>query len=371
MGESDQGERRDERVTALLAISGLGGKGPACFLVEAGGARLLLDLGYGPQPGVWPDVTSVGRVDALLLSHSHRDHAGALDLRERVGQPPVYATNIVQRLLGRSIACDGLPLHGSTRICGIQVTTGRNGHAPGGVWLHLDIAGGLLYMGDCSIESALYAFDEPPAADTIIVDASYGAYDEPLSVCTARFHRVFDAGPALLPVPAAGRGPEIALHLVRSGRALPHIDDALRAYVAMLLHDDRASVRSDAMSELARICREAPPIDSPRGVMLACVADATSGRAADLVARWEHAEQPAIVFSGYIPAGTPAERLTRSERASYIRWNVHPTLSDNARLVRNTRARTVLPAFGDGRHLPAWQAAFAPARVVIEGAVTL
>ena len=43
-------------------------------------------------------------------------------------------------------------------------TNGSNGHAPGGVWLHLGIGGGLLYMGDCSVESSLYAFDPPPPA---------------------------------------------------------------------------------------------------------------------------------------------------------------------------------------------------------------
>jgi hypothetical protein len=31
----------------------------------------------------------------------------------------------------------------------------------------------------------------------------------------------------------------------------------------------------------------------------------------------------------------------------------------------------VLPAFGDRRHLDAWRAAFAPARVVTEGTVHL
>lgn len=159
----------------LTPISGCGAKAPACFLVDTGSARLLLDLGYGAQPGVWPDVSRVGRVDALLLSHGHRDHAGALKLLPRVGSPRVYATNIVRRTL------------------------------------------------------------------------------------------------------------------------------------------------------------------------------------------------PQDIESGSLPPGTPAERLTRSRRASYMRWNVHPRLSDNARLVRETGARTVLPAFGDARHLAAWQSAFAPARIVLEG----
>lgn len=355
----------------LTPVSGLGAKGPACFLVETGDARLLLDLGYGPQPGLWPDVSRVGAVDALLLSHSHRDHAGGLKLLGTVGNPRVHASDIVRRLLSDGVRTLGLALNDRTEVCGIRVTTGRNGHAPGGVWLHLDVGGGLLYMGDCSVESMLYAYDPPPSADTVILDASYGAYDSALADGLPAFDRAFDAGPVLLPVPAAGRGPEIALHVMRSGRALPHIDDALRATMSNLADEALACIRPDALADLIRLANEAPPIEDAHGIMLAAVADATSGAAAKLVTQWEKAQTPAIIFTGYLPAGTPAERLTQSGRAAYLRWNVHPLLSDNAKLVRETNAKTVLPAFGEARHLPAWESAFAPARVSLQGAVEL
>ncbi len=355
----------------LIPVSGLGAKGPACFLVETGSARLLLDLGYGPQPGLWPDVSRVGPVDALLLTHSHRDHAGGLKLLANVGNPRVHASDIARRLLPDGIRTLGLPLNDRAEVCATRITTGRNGHAPGGIWLHLEVGGGLLYMGDCSVESALYAFDEPPSADTIILDASYGDYDSALAECLPAFDRIFDAGPVLLPVPAAGRGPEIALHILRSGRGLPHIDEALRAAISYLAEAARPCIRPDVLADLARLADEAPPIEGVQGIMLAAVADATSGTAAKLVGEWESAQEPAIVFTGYLPPGTPAERLTQSGRASYLRWNVHPRLSDNAQLVRATRAKTVLTAFGDPRHLPAWQSAFAPARVVLEAPVAL
>ena len=197
----------------LIPISGCGGKAPACFLVETNGARLLLDLGYGPQPGVWPDVTPRRPCRcALLLSHSHPDHAGALKLLPDVGNPRVYATDIVRRLLPAGVETLSLPLHGTSEVCGVRVTTGRSGHAPGGIWIHLDVGDGLLYMGDCSVESMVYAYDTPPQASTLILDASYGAYDAPLGDCVPAFDRLAAEGPVLLPVPGAGRGPEIALH---------------------------------------------------------------------------------------------------------------------------------------------------------------
>lgn len=355
----------------LTALSGLGAKGPACFLVETGSARLMLDLGYGPQPGLWPDVSGAGAVDALLVSHSHRDHAGGFRLLAEVGNPRVHATEIVLRQMKDAGEAQALPLCGSTEVCGTRVTTGRNGHAPGGVWLHLDAGDGLLYMGDASVESALYAYDEPPPAGTVIIDASYGTYDASLAEGLPAFDRAFDAGPVLLPVPAAGRGPEIALHVLRTRRALPHVDEALRASMSNLAAGARACIRPDALAELARLAAEAPAIEGARGVMLAAAADGTSGTAASLLEAWRDAREPAIVFTGYLPPGTPAERLTRSGRATYLRWNVHPRLSDNVRLVRATRANTVLTAFGEARHALEWQAAFAPARVVTAGAVTL
>lgn len=354
----------------LTAVSGLGGKGPACFLLETRAARLLLDLGYGPQPGLLPNVDGVGKVDAIMLSHGHADHAGGLALLTKIGDPPVYATDIVRRLLPAGTNACPLPLQGTTKVAGLQVTTGRSGHAPGGVWLHIAVDGGLIYMGDNCNESMLYASDAPQPATAIIVDASYGNYEAPLSECTQKFDPVFDAGPVLLPIPVGGRGPEIALYLVRSGRAAPHIDDALRASLTRLATQDSNCLKPGIASELAQLAENAPAIEKPAGVMLAGSADATAGEAAKRITAWERQTTPAIVFSGYLPPGTPAERLTNSGRASYLRWNVHPRLADNARLVGAVGAQIVLPAFGDAaRHRQAWETAFAPARVVVSGPV--
>ena len=355
----------------LTPVSGLGAKGPACFFVESDGARLLLDLGYGPQPGLWPDVSGVGKVDALLISHSHPDHAGALKLLPDVGNPRVYASETVCRMLPAGTQTVPLPLHGEAQVCGIRVQTGRNGHAPGGVWLHLDIGEGLLYMGDCSMESLLYAYDAPPAAGTLILDASYGVYDTSFSECLSAFDELFDHPPILFPTAPAGRGPEKALYLLRSGRALPYIDDAIRASLTRLGGDASECLAPGTAPEIARLARECMPIDGARGVMLAGAPDANAGATAQCVAQWESNTLPAIVFTGYLPPGTPAERLTKSGRAQYKRWNVHPRLSDNAALVRATGAKRVLPAFGEARHLSAWRDAFAPAQVILDGDVTL
>ena len=355
----------------LTAISGVGAKGPACFLVETERARLLLDLGYGPAPDQWPDVSGVGRVDALLLSHGHRDHAGALKLAPQVGNPPLYATASVLAAVPHENAGAALPLNGTAEVCGIKVRTGRNGHAPGGVWLNLEVGDGLVYMGDHGVQSPLYAFDTPPRAGTLVVDGSYGGYADSLNVCITRLAPVFERSAALFPVPVNGRGPELAYHLAHARGILPHVSDDLRVALARMAADDAASLHTGVAAELARIAREAPPIAAARGLMFAGPGDAADGAAGELVARWEREPQPEIVFTGYLAPGTPAQRLTDSRRAQYIRWNAHPRLTDNVALVRAVKAHTVIPAFGEARHLDAWRAAFVPARVTLEREVAL
>lgn len=348
----------------LRALSGLGTKGPACFLVEADGRQLMLDLGYGPGPDCWPDLTGVGRVDALLLSHGHRDHVGGLALRERIGNPPVYATASVLRRLPDDLPKHVLPLQGRAKVLGIAVETGRDGHAPGGVWLRLGLGEGLLYTGDVCTESPLYAFDPPPTAATMLLDASYGDDDRPLAAGRADLLALLAGRNTLLAVPEGGRGPEIALAVHQAGLGPLCLGDTMRQALEALAGPDRASLNPGLEVPLANLARTAAPIAAPRGVMLAGSADGTAGETARLLAAWEGAESPAIVFTGYLPPGTPAVRLVGTGRARLLRWNVHPRLSETRALVRACGARTVLAAFCPADRLGTLPAALAPARVV-------
>jgi len=356
----------------LRLISGVGKKGPACFLIEAGERRLMLDLGEGPPPGTLPDIDRVGRVDALVLSHGHKDHVGGLSLLPKLGNPPVYATAIVAAALQNGIAARRLPIGGKADVLGIGVATGRNGHAPGGIWLHFAVGDGVFYSGDYATESMLYAYDAPTTtAATALLDCSYGDYQTPLRECWNTLAPFLERGPLLLPVPANGRGPEIALELMRRGVDDIFVDAAMRNALRQLCDGAGASLRDDVGDDIERLAAVVKPIADARGVMLAASADGTSGATARLLPQFEPCSAVTILFTGYVNPTTPAERLTQSGRAQTMRWNVHPLLSDTVALARATRAKTVIPAFCDRAKLAALANALAPARVTMDGPIEI
>jgi Cft2 family RNA processing exonuclease len=355
-------------MTRVRLLSGSNDKGPACVLVESGGRRLLLDAGYGPDPGRRPDLSGVGPLDAVLLSHGHRDHAGALERTRALGDPPVWCTAPVAATLPPELPVRLLPLAGASEVAGLPVRTGRSGHAPGGVWLHLGLSdGALLYFGDCSLESPLYAFDAPPRAEVAVVDASYGDYDTPLEAAAQSLAELLGAAPdALLPVPPAGRGPEIAWWLSTRLGLPVQIGDDLRAALRTLCSGARASLRADRIEALARIAHAAPPLSAAPGVRLAGSADGSAGESAHWLARVVPQPHVTIVFTGYLPEATPARALTASGRARHARWNVHPRARDTVALARASGVRALLPAFGEHRRIETLREALAPARLVLE-----
>src|SRR5262249_4664510 len=154
--------------------------------------------------------------------------------------------------------------------------------------------------------------------------------------CSDKLAPYVARGSLLLPVPANGRGPEIALELLRRGHTDIFVDDGMRKALEQLADSDSVSLRANTRDDVKRLTDTVKPIDGPRGIMLAGSADGTSGATARLFAEWSDKPEPAIVFTGYVNPTTPADHLVKSGRAQFLRWNVHPRLPDAIELVRAT-----------------------------------
>jgi Cft2 family RNA processing exonuclease len=332
----------------IEAVSGYGGKTPACFLVEIGGRRLLLDLGEGPQAGIFPDLSHVGAIDAVLISHSHKDHIGGLHLLPQVGSPPVYATALVREIGGHPALAGAqlLPLQGGIDLLGLQVETGRASHAPGGVWIRIGGESGVLYTGDWTRESALYDLDPFARAAVAICDVSYGDHEAPLTEGAERLAAEALKGPLLLPMPPAGRGLDAAAILSEAGFKVGLC--ATHRRIAERLVAGADEISENARQRLAGLLAKAEALDensAAEGVMIAATADADGGLAARLVERFSDDGAVRILFTGHVADGTAGKALIERGRADFVRWNVHPRASDIRWFADSVRPRVVLPAF--------------------------
>lgn len=102
--------------------------GHATVLVEVEGLRLLTDpllrprLGHLRRRAPLPEPESLGRIDAVLVSHAHRDHLDLATIERLAGSPPVIGpgsvTGAVAKLGNRFRE---LRVGGTTRIGGIEI----------------------------------------------------------------------------------------------------------------------------------------------------------------------------------------------------------------------------------------------------------
>ncbi|HEY4199169.1 MAG TPA: MBL fold metallo-hydrolase [Devosiaceae bacterium] len=344
---------------SVRAISGYGDKEAACFLVEIAGRRFILDMGV--EAGNTPNLDGVGPIDAVLISHCHADHVGALDLIGQLGNPPAYATAATAALSKSQskVAMLPLPLYGRAEIAGVAIETGRAAHTPGGVWLRLGGEDGVLYSADWSIEGPLYGFDAPPRARHLILDASYGDYDEALADAIPSLLAFAAKGPALLPIPPAGRGLEAALMLHEAGYRV-QLCATHRTVADLLLTTDDALLLDGAKPRLAAMVAAAGALDAqsaPEGMMMAAPADASKGVAGELARRFAADGSANILITGHAATGSLARELLDKGRADFLRWNVHPRLRDIGWMIETVKPEAVLPAFAGEKKVEALRAA--------------
>jgi hypothetical protein len=321
-------------------LSGLGEKGPACIRVWTGREVWLLDVGAGPEATSPFRPAWLAGAHRVFITHDHVDHIGGADEVIAAGLP-IHCTAPTARALGPGADVRLLPENGRTSVDDIIVRTGRNGHALGGVWLHLDCGDGLFYSGDWSQESDWFAFNSPPPAATALIDASYGldgitqeARRMALDGLLANRHQQF-----LFPVPPSGRAGELALHL--KGHGDVSLDDTCRTALRQALNSKSLGVEAWAIAPLLD-----SPFDPDASFLICDTPNADGGMAQQIVQNWRLrgrlGHEGRVVFTGHMTA--PA-RVIAAEGGTFLRWNVHPPHGDQIAMVRHLGARCFAPLF--------------------------
>jgi len=250
----------------LTFLGGADEVGASCILLEIGGKRLLIDAGVRPSPKArWglagdqlPDLSLIdqaGGPDAILVTHAHTDHTGALELVvARYPDRPVYGTPVTQALtrvlhadsrrimqsrldeegelpLFDDVATQKLlaawvpvPFHTRLPLAeGLVATFYPSGHIAGAACIALESdEGRVLISGDLSIspQRTVDGMRPPPfRPDVLILESTYGgrlhanrAVEETRLLGTIA--EVTGAGgKVLIPAFALGRAQEVLLTL--------------------------------------------------------------------------------------------------------------------------------------------------------------
>lgn len=217
---------------------------------EIGWSAILVDdsllLDFGMSTDNPPRLPLDCDPDAVVVSHGHLDHAGAVPaLLSGDSRPPVHWTPPT-RELAMTLARDTLKLHGGSYRCpftetelarltqvsathtygesfeaaGYEVTLYNAGHIPGSAHVHVDDGETrLLYTGDFHTDSQrlVPATTARPDADVVICESTYSDVEhEPRAAVERRFAEsvkttLWEGGTVVIPAFAIGRTQEMLL----------------------------------------------------------------------------------------------------------------------------------------------------------------
>ncbi len=253
----------------LIPLGGAEEVGATCTLVEIGGHKIMVDAGIRiNQPDPLPDlsrITDFGGIEAILVTHAHTDHTGALPVVHRAyPSAPIFATPGTQALVNvlyndalnimksRYEHDRELPLYNKdlvqslfTRMQSVQLgqtvklfggdvaaTFFPAGHILGAACIGLQAANGesAFISGDISLTPQLtvggmlppVSVDRKFRPQVVMVESTYGnrlhanrANEERRLVETVA-HIVEQGGRVLIPAFAVGRAQEVLLILAKA-----------------------------------------------------------------------------------------------------------------------------------------------------------
>lgn len=245
----------------FFALGGGNEVGRSCHILQFKGKTIMLDAGVHPAHQGYSslpfyDEFDLSKIDVLLISHFHVDHAASLPyvMQKTNFQGRVFMTHPTKaiyrwllrdfvRVTSIGVSSGGkddnlytdedlaesfdrietIDFHSTVDVNGIKFTAFHAGHVLGAAMFQIEIAGvRILFTGDYSreLDRHLNSAEVPPlSSDVLIVESTFGtATHEPRvnreRKLTQLIHStVTRGGRVLLPVFALGRAQEIMLIL--------------------------------------------------------------------------------------------------------------------------------------------------------------
>ncbi len=389
----------------VQVVSGYDEVGKSAVLVEAGGKRILLDYGMKLVPKQEPVFPPpVEDVDAVLLTHAHLDHSGAIPTLFKNGRgPAIYGIDVtreysdillsdaikVARIRGHSIPFGmrevrttlsrfryveyGVPF----RIGEVEVIPFNAGHIPGSAMYYLSYDGrSMLYTGDFNLtETRLMprADLDIPRVDLLVMESTYAYREHPERSGQEQLLRnlVEDAlkrgGSAVVAGFAIGRLVEVAMALRSRGFRGPLFLDGMAKRGLDITEAFADRVKDpDYLRYVSRGIRRVngwnlrKRIASSRSVILTTSGMLEGGPVHFYIKRLKDDPNSSLTLTGYQIQGTEGRRLleegkmtlddeeVRVEmRVTQLNFSAHASRRNLLELIREISPKTVIPMHGD------------------------
>jgi metallo-beta-lactamase family protein len=358
------------------------------YLVEHEGTKVLVDCGlfqgyknlrllnWDPLP------FNAAKLNAVVLSHAHLDHSGALPLLMRHGfRGPIYATPATTELCGLLLPDSGhlqeddarfanrhktsrhspaLPLYTeedaravlrlfkplkvdrTISVGSLKIKFRSSGHILGASSIELSTENGsIFFSGDVGRPDDLIIKAPVPIqhADYLVIESTYGdrlhdPNDNGGTLADVITRTAARGGMVLVPSFAVGRAQNLLyeIHLLKQAGQIPDLPvfldspmaiDSLHIYTKYR-NEHRLSIEQcKGMSVVSKICRtvdESRALDQLRypAIIISASGMATGGRILHHLRAMASDHRNSVVFAGYQAAGTRGAKMLAGDRTVRI-----------------------------------------------------